>query len=198
MIIAILVIAAGALYYFFVFAPPAPPAPAQQTGDSAPLSGVQTYRSSALDLSFSYNATDTGVLEQSHTIYVYAKGTPAMQGQWIEEFSKLPSETFAQSIERQILAGFSTSTCKVEVSQSNKYQGGYMTAEISYPAPVDPNASPLGHEAQCNGKYDKTNGIRYFLYDSAHSDRFYFLSIGQYPIIATGTQTWQDTLVIGK
>lgn len=165
---------------------------------ASPKSGVQTYRSSALDLSFNYNASDTGVLEESNTIYVYPLEMKPMEGQWIQGFSKLPSETFAQSIERQILAGFSTANCEVLITQNKVYPGTYSRAEISYPEPSDPNAPFWQNASQCNEAYARTNGIRFFLYDSAHPDRFYFISIGQYPVVVSGTKTWQDTLVIGK
>jgi hypothetical protein len=157
--------------------------------------GLQAYRSNALDLSFSYNASDTGVLEEGDTLYVYPFTVKPTEGQWIKRFSKLSSETLAQSIGRQILAGFSTSTCSIEITAGNR---GYERAEISYPLPAGPNESPLGHEAQCNEKYDKTNGIRFFLYDPNHPDRFYFLSIGQYPILAASGTAWQDTIKIGR
>lgn len=160
-----------------------------------PKAGLQTYHSDRLDVSFQYNASDTGILEQGNKVYVYATGTEALEGQSIERFEKQPNETFAKSIERQLLSEASTSTCNVQLSVTAV---GYTRAEIAYPEPTDANAPFFQNASLCNEAYAKTNGIRYFLFDTSHPDRFYFLSIGQYPIVATGTRTWQDTLTIGS
>lgn len=186
--IVFLVVIIGLLFYIWNNRPPTPSAtPAENNY-------LQTFSSNVLGISLLYDPATTGILEQNSTVYIYSTGTTPLEGQWIKYFNKSPEETFTQSIERQILVGFSTSTCTVKVTQLRDYE----RAEILYPEPEDTSAPFWQRASECNDAYAKTNGIRYFLYDPAHSDRFYFVSIGQYPIIATGTITWQDTISIGN
>jgi hypothetical protein len=46
----------------------------------------------------------------------------------------------------------------------------------------------------CNEAYAKTNGLRYFLYDTNHPGIFAFFDIGQYAIPSgEGNEPWEDT-----
>ncbi|HVU75528.1 MAG TPA: hypothetical protein VHD38_01660 [Candidatus Paceibacterota bacterium] len=153
-------------------------------------SPTQTFTSAALGLSFRYDSSQVGVQERGTIIDVYAVGTDPLQGQHITKFTKTARESLTESIQRQILAGYSTTTCMIEIATTTK---GYARAEITYPVPAE---NPLGHEELCNAAYDKTNGIRYFLYDESHPDRFYFLDIGQYPLLAAPSTPWQETIII--
>ncbi len=170
-----------------------------QTGETATTTSTQdknTFSSDTFGITFKYDSTQAGVEAVGNKVFVYPLNTDPIKGQSIQRFEKLPTETLEESIKRQILKGFSSTDCKVEVSQSNKYQGGYMTAEISYPGATGKDAPFWQNASLCNTTYDKTNGMRYFLYDTNHPDRFYFVDIGQYPILATENMTWQDTIVI--
>jgi hypothetical protein len=161
--------------------------------DSATTSGVQTYTSSALGVSFQYDATQAAVTESGNRIIVYVHGTNPSSGQHIERFNKSANEAFDAAIRRQILAEYDQNDCRVEVA---KRKDGYQTAEITYRPPANPNEPYSANAHLCNEAYARANGMRYFLYDPAHPDRFYFLDIGQYAIMAGTSTPWQDTVRI--
>ncbi len=157
----------------------------------SPTQDANTYVDDKFGISFNYDSAQVALAPQgTSSIKIYAIGTIPTEGQSIARFEKSPNETLSQSIRRQILQGYSTSTCSIETST---FTNNYVKAEITYPAPDE---SPLGHEGLCNASYDKTNGIRYFLYDPQHADRFYFVDIGQYPLLAKENTPWPDTIVI--
>jgi hypothetical protein len=177
----VVVVGAGALWYF--------------RGADA---GVKTYTSQKLGVKFQYNSKPhenmtAGVKESGNKIYVYAGTMAPESGQSVEVFAKRADETLEQSIRRQILADYPSSVCRIEIAPSN-IQGGYQVAEISYPRSSDTEDPWFSNYQLCNPGYDKTNGIRYFLYDPKHADMFVFLSIGQYAIPAHDLIPWQDTL----
>ena len=189
-------------YYVVVFraSAPVPVAPAVSVGPGQ----SQLYVSKALGVAFRYipapiEGGSVGVKETGDTIFL-SYGTLAPEsGQFVEVFSKDPSETFADAIRRRILAGYPSPDCKIEVTPSS-VRAGYQTAEISYPLPADQNANQMwfANAALCNAKYDRTNGIRYFLYDPKHPDQFAYLDIGQYSIFGQDKTPWQDTLTFMK
>lgn len=163
----------------------------------------RTFTSPNLGISFQYvkypdkNST-ANVKEEGNRVYVYMNNAVAESGQFVEVFNKNPDETFEASIRRQVLANFPSAQCKIEISRSNIYSGGYV-AEISYPAPTDSNQPVFANMELCNKNYDKSNGIRYFLYDANYPDKFLYFDIGQYAIPGRGTfETnvipWQDTI----
>jgi hypothetical protein len=160
----------------------------------APTSGVREYQSKTLGLSFAYDASKASVQEHENIVTVYPNNTDSSLGQKVIRFTKIPTENLEQSIRRQILPNYSKNNCVVQITQSNKYQGGYFQAEISYPEGT--SGPTWTNAAVCNKDYDKTNGVRFFLYDSNHPDRFYFFDIGQYSIPADNQVSWQDTVHI--
>jgi len=192
----LILVAALLLYALSPWKAPAPASQATATVGAATSTGIQTYSSQALGVSFKYDSANSGIQEAGTTTYVYPKDIQPEEGQFIRRFEKRSSETLTQAIDRQILSGYSTTTCTVTAAQSSVYPATYTKAEITYPAPTDPNAPFWQSASKCNEAYARTNGIRYFLYDSAHPDRFYFVDIGQYPIVVEGTTTWQDTIIV--
>jgi len=156
--------------------------------------GSKMYISQSFGLSFTYNASQAKIKETSTRIYVYFTGSDPLQGQWVEKFNKLRSETFRQSIRRQILANFTSPGCTIEISSSTE-PSGYEVAQIGEPPAGTDNPS-WANAPLCNQTYDETNGIQYFLYDPNHPDHFYFFSIGQYGIPATDLIDWQGTVII--
>lgn len=159
---------------------------------------VMTYTSKKLGVQFQYNAKPdatmtVGVKEVGKKIYVYAGTMAPESGQSVEVFAKRTDETLEASIRRQILAQYPSPNCKIEVTPSN-IKGGYQVAEISYPRSSNSEDPWFSNYQICNPGYDKTNGIRYFLYDPKHPGTFVFFSIGQYAIPAHDLIPWQDTL----
>ncbi len=187
-LVPIIVVAAAGYWYF------------TRTNTPERPSGGTVYTSKALGITFSYlpslDDQTFAVKESGNRIYVYMAKNEATTGQYVEVFDKRTNESFEQSIRRQILANYPSTSCKVELTRSNIYPGAWV-AEIGYP-PATNASDPFWVNAPlCNDKYDKTNGVRYFLYDETHPDRFVFLSVGQYGIPGTSrNNSWTDTLRI--
>lgn len=123
--------------------------------------------------------------------------TNCEKGQFVEVLSKLPEQSLADAIQASFLYATTPDLCFVkDYSQSNDMTP-FEYAEISYPE--DPNAeSPFTNEyAQyCPERYRKANGVRYFMYNPAFSDRYAFFNIGQYAISGgTTDKAWQQTFV---
>jgi hypothetical protein len=163
---------------------------------------VKTYTSEKLGIQFRYNSKpeanmSVDVKETGNVVYVYFGNVAPESGQSVQVFTKKSDETFETSIKRQFMAQYPSVSCKIEVSPSN-IQSGYQVAEISYPKPTDVNQPWFDNAGLCNPYYDMTNGIRYFLYNPKFPDKFVFLSIGQYGILAQGNVPWQNTLIFTK
>lgn len=169
------------------------PTPTASVGQSV------TYASARWGISFQYLPSSAmggaAVLERGDRIFVYPIGTPPERGQFVQVFQKNTAESFEASIRRQVLAGYSSSDCRIELTRSNIYPGGWV-AEIGYPPPTNPDDQFWINAPQCNEQYAKTNGLRYFLYDDAHPTKFLFFDIGQYPILGRANTPWQDTIKI--
>lgn len=188
----IILLAGIVLAGLYFLAPDSAVAPVAET--------VKTYTSKALGVQFQYqpklDETNTvGIKEIGTKLYVYVGEIAPETGQSLELFRKDRNETLTAAIRRQILAKYPSELCQIEAAPSN-ILSGYQVAEISYPKPSDPNEPWFSNTELCNPQYDQTNGLRYFLYDPKHPERFYFLSIGQYGIPARGMVPWQDTLKI--
>lgn len=66
--------------------------------------------------------------------------------------------------------------------------------QVMYPdQSTETDPFSLSTATVCPEAYRKTNGIRYFMTDRAHSDRFAFFDIGQYVIPGGDGTAWQDT-----
>ena len=206
--IAVLLAAIGGALYFYKFpanipnvsptpTPSLTPAPSEQ----GQTEDIKTFTSSNLAITFEYNALSPAgqtdgikVLESGNKVYVYPASLKPEAGQWVEVFSKSKDETFEATIRRQILANYPSKDCKINVSEAKDYPAGFMTAQISYPPPSDTSLPYWANASLCNEKYDVANGIRYFLYDPGHADKFLYFDIGQYSITARGNEPWQNTV----
>lgn len=158
-----------------------------------------TYTSDALGITFQYvpnpDVSPISVLEEGDKVIVYPSGTDPERGQYVQVFEKDASETFEAAIRRQILAEYPSKECTVEITASDTYSGAKV-AEIGYPAPSSTDEVFWANASLCNTAYDRTNGLRYFLYDETHPDRFIFLDVGQYAIPGVGLTPWHETLRI--
>lgn len=133
-------------------------------------------------------------------VYVVSDITKPEDGQSIEMFTKDPQDTLAQAITKKFLSGISPTDCFVRPGTvSAKAASQLERATIGYPIPE--GADPFESGQKCPANYKESNGSAYFLYDQNFSDRFYYLSIGQYGIPAhngsTDSSGWQETIVVG-
>jgi|GEM_PF-1767969 len=168
------------------------------------------YVSPKLGISFLYITRYPSGLEESQDKMVtkeidnkiYLRSSSQLgdyQGQFVEVFEKDPNETLAQAIERQFLVRKDKSQCFVSYNTlstgSQQYPANYKRAEIAFPEDEEFDMESMFKKSEyCSTDYARTNGIRYFLEDIKHPDKFVFFSIGQEAIMANETQTWQDTI----
>lgn len=162
--------------------------------------GIRTYVSLRLGVRFSYAATDLGkqilVEEKDNTIYVYLEGTPSEEGQFVRVFSKDPSLTLQQAVERQFLQTSDPAACYVQagIDVNSSLPSTGVAAVIAYPISTDGD-DWLERADQCPAGYSLTNGLSYFWTDKDTADTFVFFSIGQYYIPASSVGTsWHTTL----
>lgn len=177
-------------------------------------SHIQTFKSDNLGISFQYNddqdnngAADTSATESGTKAYVYYTAGGQESGQWVEKFTKDPSDSLTVAIQKQFLKNYSSKDC-YPLTLQDYYKSfdvaepalptGISEAVIAYPPATDPNAPFWQNADKCPQVYSATNGISYFYMDQAHPDRYYFFSIGQYAIFSdtSGKQTWQNTFQV--
>jgi len=165
----------------------------------SPPPGALSYLSQNLGVGFFYpqkvqNIQSVDVKESGSKIYVFMTNTEPEEGQWVEVFSKNPDNTLSEAIRQHFLAGKDESKCYVTVT---KTQGTITTAIIDFPNNQSNGLDGMFEKTNyCSEDYAKTNGIRYFWYDSAHPETYLFFSIGQYGIPVSSTENWQDTVKI--
>lgn len=170
--------------------------------------GQKRYTSSELGVTFLYlenqNDQTVAVKEEGDKVYVYikefitdGKKDNYLGGQWIEIFSKDPSQSLEDAIKEKFLTGYRESDCFVSpyTSQSSSpYPSSFETAVISYPPPTDESEPFWVNSEKCPAIYSKSNGMAYFLMDKNNPDRFAYLSIGQYAILSDTDSGWQNTV----
>lgn len=162
-----------------------------------------TFTSESLGIEFNYatyadpeKTQKIAVTEQEDRVVVHFAASPSSQGQFVQVFSKDPSDTLEDAIKKRFLSGIDSEDCFVNVS-ADPNNKDMIRASISYPWP-DQNEPKFMFGEECPDEYKETNGIRYFLMDQNHASQFAFLSIGQYAIPADFSNNlmvgWQDTL----
>lgn len=162
--------------------------------------GTNEFKSAALKIAFNYlpsaNEQQFKVLESGKKVYVYAGMVKPEEGQSVEVFQKPANQSLAEAIKTKFLAGKSDKECWVVDTTTNykKYPSSYRTAEITFPKPTDSDSPWWAMGNNCSADYAQTNGLRYFLEDTNHPDRFVFFNIGQYGITAGEGITWQETI----
>ncbi|QQS44489.1 hypothetical protein IPM65_02735 [Candidatus Roizmanbacteria bacterium] len=169
---------------------------AQMTVMPSPPPGALAFSSPDLGIGFFYpqkvqNIQSVDVKETGNKIYVFMTNTEPEDGQWVEVFSKNPDATLEEAITQHFLAG-KEDGCYVTVT---KTEGSITTAIIDFSYDQSNGLEGMFEKTKyCSEDYAKTNGIRYFWYDSAHPETYLFFSIGQYGIPVTSTENWQDTV----
>lgn len=185
----------------------------QSSSDS---SGVKTFVSDDFGAKFDYNTdqdgngtADTAVDTAGDKIFVYYTAAPKEQGQWVQKFTKDPNVSLADAVKSQFLQGIPESDCFATDMGKFYSDNGAMAPDlppnterviIAYPFPEDETQPFFQNADKCPQGYSLTNGLSYFEMNSTHPDKYYFFSIGQYPIFAdTNNQTvWQDTFQVTK
>lgn len=184
--------------------PPLIPSPKASFEPLSP--GVKTFTSDNLGISFLYleqpdDGATVAVKEIDNKIYVYPNVIQPDQGQYVEVFTKEPSDSLAEAINQIILTGYSKTDCWAESVSTNPSGGqtappaNYIFARVTFPRSDQDDMESINQKAQkCPQPYAAWGGIAYFLMDQNHSDKFVFFSIGQYAIAGDKNNTWQDTI----
>lgn len=163
------------------------------------VANQKRYVSPVLGISFLYltkfENQSISVRQEGQKIYVYPSDTAYTDGQFVEVFTKNVQDTLKDAVTGKFLANNDPNKCFIEVSTFSHYPSSYSIAEISYPQDTDLDLEVMTKKMNyCSADYAKTNGMRYFLDDATHPEKFVFLSIGQYSINATPDKGWQDTI----
>lgn len=194
-VVAIAAVCAGFILWDRTQGPSVSPSPSVSGSPEAGESVV--YTSTVLGVSFRYVPVTEyetfSVRETGDRIYLFPSSLDVSAGQFVQVFPKRADETFETSIRRQVLADYPSPDCTIATRPSETYPGA-VTAQITYPVSEDDEAPYWENAKLCNQRYAATNGIRYFLYDPQHPERFVYLDIGQYGIPGSGETLWQDTL----
>ncbi len=169
------------------------------TPTTTPDQTVKTFNSTTLGLGFQYIASQGDpIVTVGNKVYVGGK-----TGQSVEEFTKDPQDALTVAVQKKFLPGTLKDKCPVS-SQMVSFEGGATQTDFEKVS-INFNFTPTGlddpriESSPCPEQYRATNGVRYFMMDKNHPDRFFFLDIGQYAIMAEpgtpdGTKkTWQDT-----
>lgn len=162
---------------------PAPsPTPTSAIPTPNPLSNRFSSRELGIVFDTAKNLPDSGnapVLTQLNgsRVYVYASGTQASTGQYVDSLSKVSTDSTIVSAQKITASDPRFTTCTFEVSPQEIYPPTYERV-----IPTCPNE--IG------------GGMEYFLTDSLHPTRLLYISIGQYSLdSASDSRTpWQDTL----
>jgi hypothetical protein len=122
---------------------------------------------------------NTSVLTQPNgsRVYVYASGTQASTGQYVDSLSKVSTDTTVVAAQKITASDSRFATCTFEVSPQEIYP-------VTYERVIPTCPNEIG------------GGMEYFLTDSLHPTRLLYIKIGQYSLdSASDSRTaWQDTL----
>lgn len=172
------------------------------TSTPTPDQTVKTFKSTTLGVSFRYIASQGDpIVVVGNKIYVGGN-----TGQSVEEFTKDPQDSLTVAIQKKFLPGTLKDKCPVS-SHMVSFVGDTTPANFET-ASINFNFTPTGLDdpriasSPCPEQYRATNGVRYFLIDKNHPDRFFFFDIGQYAIFAepfSGSgepDKWQETFAV--
>lgn len=146
--------------------------------------GTKIYYSDKLGVGFTYLspvANYTSKITESATkIY--------LDNQSIEVFTKDPKLTLAEAIKSKFLQGYNSSDCFIKTNETNEQRlSSYVSAEISFPPPNDPDAPFWQNSDKCPQYYSQTNAVQYFLMNKDVPGKFLFVRIGQDSAASDGT-----------
>ncbi|MBU6447840.1 hypothetical protein KGQ24_03300 [Patescibacteria group bacterium] len=171
----------------------------QQNSTDVNIGGkTNLYTSYKLGVSFTYESqagyNQNKVTEQGNTITLisYVNGA-ALTHNSIEVFNKDSNMSLADAIMKNL--SLDPSKCVVNVRQaSGTFQKAYilLTNQSDYTSGDGSNAPML-----CSNYQSFGNGVYYFLADTAHPDKYAYVSIGQDAISADdkgNNLTWADTI----
>lgn len=172
-----------------------------------PNPNSNVFTSQDLGISFNYTNKNTGingskiqVKQIGNKVYVYSASGKPEDGQYLEMFSKDKNDLLIDAIKKKILIGYSLNDCLVKTITSTftgqTHPANFELSQISVPVAPNDDLINLSEKAKkCPASYTAVGGLSYFLFDPAHTDKFIFLSIGQYGIDSgIADKLWQTTI----
>lgn len=166
--------------------------------------GQKKYVNNTYGFSFIFPTTmlqnePVDVKEVGNKIYVYNTKYPYTQGQYIEIFTKTPTDTLDQAIQKQLLVNIPAKDCFVAPASADKesnFPANFEVRTLKYPVDEKSDVPAFAQTNKCPEPYATTNGLSYFLGDTKHPKVFLFFSIGQFGIeVSTPKKEgWQDTI----
>ena len=185
--------------------------------EPAPLEGkLETHISKNLDISFKYfqNEKDKKpmkVKEIGNKVYLYINYSDTepdnpTSGNHLEVFTKDPNISLEKVINQKFLKDYSPENCEViyksmsppyGISQSHiKYtpEFEYVYIKVANINPDDTYSERQEKASHCPVEYAYYNGIRYFVMDKNHPDKFAFVNIGQSSFGSYPGLSWDLTL----
>ena len=154
------------------------------------------------------------IIEDENTIYLSICGEGLKDcfykdgGQYIQMFRKPERQSLSDAIKEKFLKNYNDSDCVVtpelslQLPDKGENKTEYIISNIDVASlETLENYDQLNEQIKkCPAQYTKNNGTSYFIMSKNHSDRFYFVRIGQYGIPAGADASidglWQDNLEI--
>ncbi len=149
---------------------------------------TKLFYSEKLGVGFTYlpqsqydSSVETVVTEKGDTIYVHDAKYEPETGKSIQVFTKDDKLTLEEAIQNRFLKDYKKTDCFVAAySPTEVAPSGYTAAEISFSEDLAPKEGPwwdIGDK--CPADYTATNGIQYFVMNSAVPGKYLFLKLGQ-------------------
>lgn len=147
-----------------------------------------TFTSPDLGISFDFvddNKSPIQVKEIGAKVYLNAGGEQPPAGKFVEVFSKNPSDSLEQAIQKAVMQGYSTQNCQiVSANPPTNYNSVNPTFQYARIEVTGSDTLGLGdreYKAQhdCPGKYTTVNATMYFTMDTQHPSKLLFFSLGQ-------------------
>lgn len=149
--------------------------------------GTELYYSEALGVGFTY-LVPTGLNPEADVAVNEFGNTISVFGQSIEVFDKDPSLSFKETIEQLFLSGYDPAECWVVLRENSEQRlPFYVSAEITFPPPTDPNTPWWENASACPQRYSQVNAMQYFVYNEKVTDTFLFVRVGQDSPASDGT-----------
>jgi hypothetical protein len=128
--------------------------------------------------------------------------TIASGAKYVEVFHKDPADSLTEAIKKQFLQGYSLENCPIVPANLAKSSLNPARQYEQITTPIIPGstmAEKLAEEKLCPPTYtdNRRAGILYFMMDPNHTDKFFFIKIGQDNILSgVGGGTWDATIKV--
>ncbi len=180
---------------------PTPTSPKAPYIETTNVPGQKRYVNPRLGISFLYlenqNQHTIKIQEIGNKVYLYFQGQPYDSGQYVEVFPKDPNLSLKETLTNKFLTGYNQADCQVvSLKLPPSYPDIFQMADIEAVG-ADFSDDPASKWEKCPKTYTRTNGVSFFLMNPTAPNKFAFVSVGQFAILADNfNHAWQDTLAL--